>query len=496
MKLQFKCTLLSDIIINQKASTSGHQETLDFIPGSNFLGITAAALYNEEKLSKKEQVMLFHSGQIKFGDAHPSHNGQRALRVPASFYYPKLESITDRCFIHHYFTKNQDKEDLQLKQCRDKFYLFANGVAKEIKTDKTFAIKSAYDRINRKSKDEQLYGYQSIDNGAIYYFEIDLDDAAAYLADKIKEAIIGKKHIGRSRTAQYGLVNIELTNYKETQSNRTSSKEGMLCIYADSRLIFINEATGLPTFQPALKDFGLTNGEIQWELSQIRTFQYAPWNYKRQSRDMDRCGLEKGSVIVIKTDDSPTTIPEYVGYFKNEGFGRIIVNPDFLQAKPNSNGLAVYQLKKEETPLVKAQPGKEEQLSTYDKLLLNYLVDKQKEENNKNAIYKSVEEFVSHAHNTKIFTQEVFASQWGNIRNLAIQYPDKNQLMNELFNKTALKNGVKIPFAYLTHGVAKEKWDERNRRRLLEDFISKTAPESVQFAVINLASEMAKKCSK
>jgi hypothetical protein len=34
--------LLSDIIINQKAATEGPNKTLDFIPGSNFLGIVAA----------------------------------------------------------------------------------------------------------------------------------------------------------------------------------------------------------------------------------------------------------------------------------------------------------------------------------------------------------------------------------------------------------------------------------------------------------------------
>ena len=40
--LKFKCTLLSDVILNQKAATEGPNQTLDFIPGSCFLGIVAS----------------------------------------------------------------------------------------------------------------------------------------------------------------------------------------------------------------------------------------------------------------------------------------------------------------------------------------------------------------------------------------------------------------------------------------------------------------------
>lgn len=39
--LQFKCKLLSDVILNQRAATEGNQESLAFIPGNCFLGIVA-----------------------------------------------------------------------------------------------------------------------------------------------------------------------------------------------------------------------------------------------------------------------------------------------------------------------------------------------------------------------------------------------------------------------------------------------------------------------
>ena len=36
---QFICTLLSDVILSMHSSATGIKETLDFIPGNNFLGI-------------------------------------------------------------------------------------------------------------------------------------------------------------------------------------------------------------------------------------------------------------------------------------------------------------------------------------------------------------------------------------------------------------------------------------------------------------------------
>lgn len=82
----------------------------------------------------------------------------------------------------------------------------------------------------------------------------------------------------------------------------------------------------------------------------MRTFQYAPWNATRQCFDTDRCGIEKGSVLVVKcTGDTPTISPRYVGSYQNEGFGKVLYNPAFLEAAANDQyGKAVYQLKKKE----------------------------------------------------------------------------------------------------------------------------------------------------
>ena len=482
-KIQFKCTLLSDVIINQKAATKGRLQTLDFIPGSNFLGI-AASVYGE--LSDEESLLAFHSGKVRFGDAHPRIQSNRSLRIPLSFSYPKLSSIEKELYVHHAINDHQKLKEKQLKQCRTGFYVFNEKKATEVKVDNNFAIKSAYDREKRRSADEQLYGYESIRKGIEMYFELTYDDDVPEdLITKLKSALIGNKRVGRSRTAQYGLVDIKEEKYTSVSSSKADNE---LIIYADGRLIFLDDY-GNPTYIPELKDFGLVNGKVDWKKSQIRTFQYSPWNFKRGTRDTDRCGIEKGSVIVIKDAVVEDDLKEYVGFYQNEGFGKVIYNPDFFEVKDGDNGRAVWQVVKPDNNS-KNQDEKKQIFVEAKSPLIDYLKYQKKEQESETKIYERVNVFVEKS--GRLFKGKTFASQWGNIRRLAMQHPQKDMLKLELFTKT--KDGK--PYAYLTHGVAKEKWEERKRKETFEEFFDSLPEDKAQFAIVNLAAEMAKICRR
>lgn len=174
--LQFRCTLLTDIILSQRAATEGSHETLDFIPGNNFLGLVARSY---DQLTARQQADVFHSGQVRFGDAHPVPAGGRvrSLRVPASFFHPKLSDVTQSCCIHHAYDRSKDHEGLngapqQLKQCRAGFYVFKDNTAQRVETAKAFAIKSAYDRDHRRARDSQMFGYESLAKGTELLFTV------------------------------------------------------------------------------------------------------------------------------------------------------------------------------------------------------------------------------------------------------------------------------------------------------------------------------------
>lgn len=472
--------MLSDVILNQKAATEGPNQTLDFIPGSCFLGIVASQYDTLQKEGKAMEI--FHSGKVRFGDAHPSIDGIRGLKVPAAMFHPKLKKASEVLYIHHRIKEEDlDSEEMrknQLKQCRSGYYNFSEEEteAEPIAIETNFAIKSAYDGEKRRSKDEQMYGYQSLQKGLELYFEVVVDNNE--LDSLIVEALEGKKRVGRSRTAQYGLVEIEKFEYKEIGS--LTETDEYVEVYADGRLIFLDD-NGLPTFRPKAEDLGL-NGEICWEKSQIRTFQYAPWNFKRQCFDTDRCGIEKGSVFVVKASVSPDK-SQYVGSYQNEGFGKVIYNPAFLKAE--ADGVAKYRLQDPKDP--KKEEDNEGKVSS-NSALFNYLMKQQKRENLEVDVYEMVNNWVKA--NAPKFTKNkelLFASQWGGVRSIAMKNKTKSSLIGELYKNEK---------SYLTHGVAADKWNENGRLKVFKEFVEKLTDENAQIAIINLAAEMAKVCRK
>ena len=494
--LQFECCLLTDVILSQSAATVGNGSTLDFIPGNNFLGIVAA---HYDEFSPEDASIVFHSGRVRFGDAHPvAGKGEvRSLHVPASMFYPKTGKSSEILYIHHFYKRADDKLGIgggpqQLKQCRRGFYEFDKGKGIPADVPTSSALKSAYDRDLRRSEDSQMYGYESMGKGLRFLLEVEVDDDR--LADKVAELLTGTHRIGRSRTAQYGLVELHEEAFKNVTGNISSS---LITVYADGRLIFLDE-DGEPTFRPTAKDLGIDGGEIDWELSQVRTFQYAPWNGKRLTRDADRTGIEKGSVFVVHGGKVVGT--GYVGSYRNEGFGKVIYCPEFLESK-GENGRATYLLWE---PCDKSPGAKSVKAALSGTSLLQFVDRARRREEAEEFIYSQVNEFVSEY--AEKFKGEQFASQWGAIRTLAAQYRKYNEIMYQLFTKTKTMTHGKDnqkeekPFAYLTHGVADDKWKKGGRVKKLKTFIESIHKREneygdvVEEALINLASEMAKKC--
>ena len=493
--MKFKCKLLSDVILNQKAATEGPNQTLDFIPGSCFLGIVASELYPKEEEKNdgdydqkmKKAWEIFHSGKVCFGDAHPSNGNMRGQKIPASVFYPKLNKPTyGLLYIHHAIPNLDDPKlkEMQLKQCRSGFYTFVGNEAKEVKTETNFAIKSAYDREKRCSKDKQMFGYESLQKGLVLYFEVKCDNNA--LAEEIEKALVGKKRVGRSKTAQYGLIEITPFNYDEVESGKQEGN--LVTVYADGRLVFL-DGYGLPTCQPTAEQLGLPEGSrIIWEKTQIRTFQYAPWNNKRKCFDTDRFGIEKGSVFVVEAPSCPDK-PKYVGSYNNEGFGRVIYNPSFLGAE--GNGKAKFKIveDKGEKPQPLTEQEREEKvmreiaaLKTSNNPLLRYLGDRKAKDTGNQTVFAKVNKWVEE--NAVYFQGKEkgkFISQWDAIRGIAMSTKEDDMIKDNVL-------------AYIGHGVKSSDW-EGNRSKLLEDFMTDDCKtENIRFMLVNLAAEMAKKC--
>jgi hypothetical protein len=325
------------------------------------------------------------------------------------------------------------------------------------------------------------------------FFDKD-NDITPEMTEKVKHALVGERRIGRSRSAQYGLVDIEFMGEKKSDKREIEPElrqgENVVLVYADSRLIFF-DAYGLPAFRPEAKDFGFPSGEIDRKKSQTRTFQYAPWNFTRQARDTDRCGIEKGSVFYITLPDSApiANIDAFVGSYKNEGFGKVIFNPRFLDVSPQSNGQSQYRFEKAWTKAGSDNTDGlgEPQVNADNINLFSVLAGKAEKERQERKVYQIVNDFVA-IHHEK-FTKDSFASQWGSIRQIAMQHSTKAKLKEALFTK---KDASGKECAYLTHGVAKDKWEERGRFGIFKKIFDDTDENIIQMVIINVAAEMAK----
>ena len=117
--------------------------------------------------------------------------------------------------------------------------------------------------------------------------------------------------------------------------------------------------------------------------------------------------------------------------------------------------------------------------ATCDTPLFKYLKKQQAGEGRTQDLYQDVNMFIKD--NESRFKGEQFASQWGSIRNIAMIVPEEADI-------------PKAILAFLDHGVAKAKWEERGRKEALAEFMKTT--DNIRDRIINLASEMAKKCRK
>lgn len=490
-QLIFKCSLLTDIVISAQSATEGQHQSLNFIPGSNFLGILASEMYKEDK-NRQLNYSVFHSGKVRFGDAHILHKNQRSFQVPFSWFYPKGGKITGgEIFMSDFMNIESRKklinEGIILKQARDGFFT-SEGIF--LSPEKIYTQKSGYDSKQRRSKDNAMFGYEALREGSEWQFAVDIDcellNSPDNITDLITKNLTGEKLLGRSKTAEFGRVIIEHIDSNDVKLKEITPEDNLIFLYAESRLAFIDRETGQPTFTPNPEDLGMPlETKILWECSQIRTGMYAPWNGKRNSRDEDRVFIEKGSVFTVSVHDnqkiSLENIIKGVGYYRTEGFGKLLVNPGFLKFDKESGKLLLslkYSLPTDD---------KKEDVTSYTTLIQWIQENELKQDGDMNDVLKEVNDF----YNTyRQNFSNVTNSQWGNVRSLAMSAKDADVLMKNLFAKP--DENEQTTGGYLYHGTCAVQWIDG--RKILEERINTLMQQKVNVLLFvqQLAARMQK----
>ncbi len=329
-----------------------------------------------------------------------------------------------------------------------------------------------------------MFGYEYLKSGSEWSFFIEMDEGHSDLSGQLKDSLIGTQKLGRSKTAEFGLIKVSFENEETIKPNFDIQSGSEIVLYAESLLAFVNEF-GLPTLTPEAKDFGI-EGKICWEKSQVLTRSFSPYNSTRATREADRICIDKGSVFVIKVTGAvdEALLIKGVGLFLNEGFGKTIINPGFLTSNPvrvkaSEKLMSVNETKKDFLPIP-------EHLK--DIPLLKYLQTIAQTEQSKDEILRKVDDFIKNHYSNY---RKIKPSQWGGIRERASRADSKKKLMELLFGETDGK--VDKEKGYLTHGVAAIDWNERNRLSTLKKWISGFDENERQQATSVLAAAMAKK---
>lgn len=338
-KLIFKLNILSNVVLSKNAATEGEHQSLDYIPGSVFLGIVASALYGKDATHARE---VFHGQKVQFTDAKPLIKNKESYKMPLSLFRYKGDDENQSPWHLHKTTLDKTKQPVQMREG----YINEEGVSR-LSFD--FNLRTAID--NGKAAEGQLYGYQSIPAGSTWSFALVLNEHNPYSAIDFKNALEGRKNIGRSRSAEYGLVEINFLREEELKAEELLA--GQVAVYAESDLCFFNDF-GYPNLQPTPEDLGLpAESIIDWKKSQLRYRTLSKYNYKRQTYDASIYVIEKGSVFIaeVPIKYSNKAECEGVGYYRHAGLGRIQYNPKWFdqlnfishKVEKNSNKLSYLE---------------------------------------------------------------------------------------------------------------------------------------------------------
>ena len=352
--------LLNDAVISERTATTGGHRSLDHIPGGCLLGAAAARLYDH---LGNDAFTVFHSGKVRFGNAYPlSATGQRTLPVPLAWHAPKGEELHGsvagvknlvRATEQHF--QAWDEQGDQQKQLRSGFF---SPDGELVNAGKRYRLKTAVDRHRLgMSEERQLFGYESLAAGSLWHFCIDFDDTVSTeVVDQVTKALHGQIRVGRSRSAEYGLL--QTTRVEVQDHHQTFGAGGEIVLYCASDLALADNVTAAPVLTPAGDHFGLSGVTFLAEKSYLRVRSYAPFNSTRRHFDLERQVIAKGSVLVFRaapatTVDLPALVARLkrgIGLYRQEGLGQVLLNPGFLESFQYASGatgpaLEVPQLK-------------------------------------------------------------------------------------------------------------------------------------------------------
>lgn len=478
--IHLQLTLQEPLVISQSNATEGSHSSLDYIPGATLLGALASKHYANLK-NKDLAYEIFHSGKVRFKNGYPLIQNQASSPMPMSIYKDKMDQEFPLNHLQKQFTGG-----IQGKQQR-KGYIAPKAQTETqltLEPQKHLQMRTAIDANKGTAQESQLYGYQMLQANTQFVAQIDCDNDTT--AQEIQTLLNDQKEIfiGRSRSAQYGRVKIDIIESTTTFQKPILEIEGKTCLvlWLASDMAVYDLTTGQPVLAPTLNDLGLeSKGQFNSAKSYVRTRQYAPYNGKRRCYDIERQVLQQGSVLCYSLDSELSDadfekLQKGLGIYTEMGLGQIVLNSHFSL------------LEKDEIKLKKLTGETETPSVTEPKTdLMFYLkqcVQTQQQKNevskkSKKLLEKVIELYNAARNYNGIKKGQAFGptkTQWGALREEASKAKNENELHKNLFVSDA---------AFIKTGD--EHWDISTGGSTLKDWLETTVNDNSTDVIRDLA---------
>ncbi|MFN8672932.1 MAG: hypothetical protein U0457_12730 [Candidatus Sericytochromatia bacterium] len=321
MQIKYKITTLAPVLI---ASDSGEINTVNthkYINGNTILGVFASKYIKKEKLKEAHQNDIFKKwfldGNLKFSNAYILSNSESPVinyPIPFSVQQEKGgENIFDLLLDDGSF-EDEEKQTKSISK-------FGNIKNKDISFE---PIKQNIN-FHHAIEEKQIFHYESISEKQVFQGEIlgdkkDLDDFFKFFEKKFCA------FIGRSKTAQYGKVNIELET--KDSSELKLGNEINLTLISDAIIYNKNaySSTNIDDLQNYLgNDIKIIRAFIKTSITENFV---SIWKMKKPSENIFLAG-SCFTLDILNNNGKKQIESLYnigLGERTNEGFGRFLVD--------------------------------------------------------------------------------------------------------------------------------------------------------------------------
>lgn len=464
VSFDLRLDLESEVLLTATPTAAGPQTSLPVIPGGVLLGLFARAYNRLEE--KGHSWSVFHDGGVRFGTARPLVKGRLLVPAPRSWGARKTcqsplssHAVSGSVDPVRPCDKREDKTSNLSKRRLDDLFVSGDGLV--YRPDMQFRRRTAIDRASGRVKPAALFAYRALQADQSFGCRITCtEDLRAVVEEEIHTLCQEPQRIGRSRMVEYGRVRLSVLPTPpadETHGLKAGSSRVSILLVTDLALpraaVPRADLFGLP------HDWRLSEGASFFEWDTLVVF-----NSHRRAYDPTRPILRAGSVLTYEPRNPSVpaldeadirrvtqTLDRGVGLGVERGLGVCLAEPALL-----AGGTALTPPSDLSEPTTVATPANDplfQWLTTRHDA--RTLADEAREIGRRyeapfarlySALWKEAE-----VRNLPPQQMAPSPSQWGAVRDEAIQARDLEDLKDRLFGSDD---------GYCTSGTGAKPWKE------------------------------------